>query len=125
VVRTHLSIALTALAALSTVVSAPAAAATPKPDAMVVIHKTVTLTITSGTDAYPVALTLACDVTSPFITRCRGGWRDRRYSYDGHFIVVDEDDAFTALFAGTRTDRACAKHRTGVARRVCRDGVSF
>jgi len=102
-----------------------AAAAPPAPDAMVLIREAATLTITSGTGRDPVGLTLVCEAHSPLIARCRGAWRDRRYSYDGHFIAVDETDAVTALFAGTRTDRACAKHRTGAARRVCRDGVSF
>lgn len=119
------SVAALALAALVVVVPATAGAASPKAEKLALVRKAAVLAITAGTDRDPVGLKLACEPRSPVIMRCRGSWRDARYAYAGRFIAVDEGDAWTALFAGTRTDRACARRSAGRARRTCRDGVAF
>lgn len=117
-------VAALALAALIAVPAA-AGAASPKAEQLALVRQAVVLAIGGGTDRDPVGLKLSCEPRSALIMRCRGSWRDARYAYAGRFIAVDEGDAWTALFAGTRTDRACARRATGRERRRCRDGVAF
>lgn len=106
--------------------SAVAGAKTVDPSKMTLVRRAVILTITSGTERDPVGLTLKCAPRSQVIVRCSGAWRDARATYAGRFIAVDEEDAWTALFAGLRADRACLKRARSVAeRRACREGVSW
>lgn len=106
-------------------VPAAAGAASPKAEKLELVRKAVVLTIGTGTNRDPVALELSCEPRSALVMRCRGVWRNARYAYDGRFIAADEGSAWTALFAGTRTDRACAQRAKRRERHRCREGVAF
>lgn len=95
------------------------------PEQLTIADRAMRLAITAGTDHYPAALRKTCVSESRILVRCRASWRDARFSYAGRFFVVDDDEALSAVFAGLRTDRRCAKGRRGAALKACRDAVSF
>ncbi len=116
--------ALVAVLLLAPALEAPAAT-TATPKQLTVADRAMRLAITAGTDRYPVGLHKACIADTQIVVRCRATWRDSRYTYAGRFFVVDDSEAVSAVFAGLRTGRRCAAHRSGKALRACRDAVSF
>lgn len=95
------------------------------PEQLTIADRAMRLAITAGTDRYPSALRKTCVAESRILVRCRASWRDARFTYAGRFFVVDDGEALSAVFAGLRTDRRCAKGRRGAALKTCRDAVSF
>jgi hypothetical protein len=114
---------------IAALVLAPAmaahAATKATPQQLSVADQAMRLAITAGTDRYPAGLRKSCVADTQIVLRCRSSWRDALYLYAGRFFVVDDGEAVSAVFAGLRTDRRCAAHRSGKALRACRDGVTF
>ena len=101
------------------------AASTATPEQLTIADRAMRLAITAGTDRYPAGLRKTCLAESRIVVRCRASWRDARFAYAGRFFVIDDSEALSAVFAGLRTDRRCAKGRRGAALKACRDAVSF
>lgn len=124
--RRGLVAALAAAGSLAALPAASSQAAQVGPGQMTLLRKAVAFAIEGKTGRSPAGLKLSCTQRNQFVQQCKGSWRDRRFAYDGRVIASDAGDAsFDIVFAGIRTDRACAAKRSGTAKRLCRDAYYF